>query len=374
MESGFAKNCAKLIDSDTLRYDETKLRDWKRVSENRTIRDIEGSDFKADTTSFKEKHTKWILVLSATIKEIDRRKAEAIVKHLQKLSGDTSLTLFKIEEGSILFTIESSLDGFERVRSLFRSGLLKDIEGIPIKEVRLKGEVFEQVTDLNFTVPDLGKISSLDSIEFLDLHPCNPLVLLIDVSGSMAGEPIQTLNEGLKILKEELMKDELARKRIEIALITFGTDVSVKENFTSIRNFSPLNLFAEGARPTGSAINKALEIIQEREQKYASEGIYVHRPIIFLIAGGEPTDNWKTAANNLKELWEKKRITFFGVGIGEESMEVLSKISSFRQPKQLKEFKFNEMFKWLSGAMKSIVYSGNTPVSLESTSDWAKSS
>ena len=38
----------------------------------------------------------------------------------------------------------------------------------------------------------------------------------------MSGQPIRELNSGLTLFKDELMADEMAVKRIEIGLITFG--------------------------------------------------------------------------------------------------------------------------------------------------------
>ena len=42
-----------------------------------------------------------------------------------------------------------------------------------------------------------------------------PCVLLLDTSGSMHGDPIAELNEGLRAFKEDLISDSLAVKRVE---------------------------------------------------------------------------------------------------------------------------------------------------------------
>ena len=44
-----------------------------------------------------------------------------------------------------------------------------------------------------------------------------PCVLLLDISGSMKGEPIANLNAGLVQFKDELMADPLSAKRVEVA-------------------------------------------------------------------------------------------------------------------------------------------------------------
>ncbi len=49
-----------------------------------------------------------------------------------------------------------------------------------------------------------------------------PVLLLLDTSGSMAGEPIQELNRGIAAFKEDVLKDTKASLSVEVAMITFG--------------------------------------------------------------------------------------------------------------------------------------------------------
>jgi Mg-chelatase subunit ChlD len=51
-------------------------------------------------------------------------------------------------------------------------------------------------------------------------EPRCPCILLLDTSGSMKGEPMVQLNEGLVTFKDELLADAIAQKRVEVALIT----------------------------------------------------------------------------------------------------------------------------------------------------------
>lgn len=85
-----------------------------------------------------KKKIKWVLVLSATIDEIDKPKAEAIVEHLRKLSRDSDLTLLKIESGSVRIYFEGDEDGFERIKSIFKSQNLTNICEFEVIEIRLE--------------------------------------------------------------------------------------------------------------------------------------------------------------------------------------------------------------------------------------------
>ncbi len=183
-------------------------------------------------------------------------------------------------------------------------------------------------------------------------EPRCPCVLLLDTSGSMSGAPIAELNAGLQAFKEELSKDELALLRVEVAIITFGP-VQVIQDFVTAHEFVPPVLETTGDTPMGSAINLALDKIQERKQAYRQHGISYFRPWVFLITDGSPTDEWKTAAQRVQEAEKNKKVAFFCVGVEDANMDVLGKISP-RQPLKLKGLSFREMFLWLSSSLKSV--------------------
>lgn len=63
-----------------------------------------------------------------------------------------------------------------------------------------------------------------DDLSFVDNpEPRCPCVLLLDNSQSMTGQPIQQLNAGLKQFQKELAGDALASRRVELAVISFGS-------------------------------------------------------------------------------------------------------------------------------------------------------
>lgn len=189
-------------------------------------------------------------------------------------------------------------------------------------------------------------------------EPRVPCVLLLDVSGSMGGQPIAELNEGLAIYKDELVADSLASKRVEVAVVTFGGIVQTACDFTTADSFYPPNLTATGDTPMGAAVNQAVDMVHERKQIYRANGIAYYRPWIFLITDGAPTDEWKSAAQRVLEGESSKAFSFFAVGVEGANMEILKQLSK-REPLKLKGLRFRDLFQWLSNSQQSV--SRSTP-------------
>jgi uncharacterized protein YegL len=179
-----------------------------------------------------------------------------------------------------------------------------------------------------------------------------PCILLLDVSSSMAGDSIRELNEGLVTLQKALANDNVASLRVEIGIITFGSDVKMLQDFITVNNFHPPKLSASGMTPMGKAINLALDELEERKQVYKANHISHYRPWIFMITDGEPNDEWQSAARRVKKFEEEKKVAFFAVGVEGADMNRLAEIA-VRQPLKLQDGKWQTMFEWLSNSLSS---------------------
>ena len=199
-------------------------------------------------------------------------------------------------------------------------------------------------------------------------------MLLLDTSGSMDGEPIRQLNEGLAQFERELKNNDLARLRVEVGIITFGNGgVNCQQEFVTADNFIAPILSANGATPMGGAVNLAINKIEERKTFYKTSGLDYYRPWIFMITDGGPTDGeiWKQAASMSKSKESAKGVAFFSVGVQGADMEVLKTFSN-RPPVLLKGLAFSELFQWLSKSMAKVSESKpGDQVSLNPIESWA---
>jgi uncharacterized protein YegL len=124
---------------------------------------------------------------------------------------------------------------------------------------------------------------AFSGLEFADNpQPRCACMLLLDTSGSMSGRKIQQLNEGVRQFKRELQDDDLAQKRVEIAVISFGP-VQVVNQFTTADAWDPQDLHTTGATPMGEAIERGLELVEQREQVYRDNGVAMYRPWVILM-------------------------------------------------------------------------------------------
>ena len=197
-----------------------------------------------------------------------------------------------------------------------------------------------------------------ESVEFADNpEPRCPCILLLDISGSMKGAPIDALQAGLQAFKDELGRDALAARRVEVAIVTFNSDVEVAQDFVTVDNFSPPQLRAQGMTHMGTGIHKALDILQARKAQYRANGVVYYRPWIFLITDGAPQGEAENiideAAKRVKEDEDARKVAFFAVGVEGADMARLAKIA-VRAPVKLIGLNFVEMFVWLSASMQRV--------------------
>jgi uncharacterized protein YegL len=205
-------------------------------------------------------------------------------------------------------------------------------------------------------VPDLQA-----GVEFADNpEPRCPCVLLLDTSGSMRGERIRALTDGLLAFRDELLKDSLARRRVEIAIIGFGGQVDVLQDFVTIEDFPLPILDADGLTPMGTAIIKALDLVEARKTQYKAHGVAYYRPWIFMVTDGapegEPPEAINQAAARLKADEAGKKVAFFAVAVEGANLKKLTEVC-VRPPLKLKGLRFVDMFVWLSRSTQTVANS-----------------
>jgi uncharacterized protein YegL len=214
--------------------------------------------------------------------------------------------------------------------------------------------------------------NSLEKIEFVDNpEPRCAVALVLDVSGSMAGQAIAELNNGLLEFDKDLKSDPLASLRVEVGMVTFGGRVS-SIDFVTADQFQPPVLQADGGTPMGQAVQMALSMLRDRKNSYKANGIDYYRPWLFLITDGEPTDSWEAAAAQARQEEDQKGVSVYAIGVEGANMQTLSQFSSKRQPLKLRGLTFRELFQWLSKSLGAVALSNPGQQAPLPTVGWAE--
>jgi len=198
--------------------------------------------------------------------------------------------------------------------------------------------------------------------EFVELpedeggEPRCAVVLLLDTSQSMDGEPIAQLNAGLEEFRAALQDDDLSARRCEVAIVTFGGSVSVAQHFTVVSELPRLApLAAHGRTPMGAAIAAGIEMVETKKQQYRHDGRAQYRSWIFLVTDGQPTDDVTSVIPRVHQGDAKRSFLFFAVGCLGASMEILTAIAPpSTPPVHLHGVDFREMFRWLSDSLSRV--------------------
>jgi len=149
-------------------------------------------------------------------------------------------------------------------------------------------------------------------------------VFVTDVSGSMAGEPLNRLKESLLKGQKNLGKDN------SIGLVSYSNDVTInlpiKKYDTTQRSLfvgAVNSLQADGGTATFDGIIVALKMLQE--EKAVNPNI---KPMIFVLSDGET--NRGHSLKDIKELIETFKVPIYTIGYNAD-IQALQSISSINE-------------------------------------------
>lgn len=154
-----------------------------------------------------------------------------------------------------------------------------------------------------------------------------PVVLLLDVSGSMRGEKIESLYNATTDMIETFAAAQAREQEIDVAIITFGGTLELHTSYTPVKDLRArgINKFsASGQTPMGTAVRMAKDMIDD---KTVTTG-RIYRPAVVLVSDGEPTDSWEEPFKSFINDGRSAKCQRFAVAIGKGAKrDVLEKFT-----------------------------------------------
>ncbi|EMZ5409288.1 VWA domain-containing protein, partial [Escherichia coli] len=127
-----------------------------------------------------------------------------------------------------------------------------------------------------------------------------PVYLLLDTSGSMHGEPIEAVKNGVQTLLTTLKQDPYALETAHVSVITFDSSARQAVPLTDLLSFQMPALTASGTTSLGEALSLTASSIAKEVQKTTADTKGDWRPLVFLMTDGSPNDDWRKGLNDFK--------------------------------------------------------------------------
>lgn len=128
-----------------------------------------------------------------------------------------------------------------------------------------------------------------------------PVYLLLDTSGSMHGEPIEAVKNGLQLLVSTLTQDPYALETAYLSVITFDEHARQLTPLTELTAFQQPVLDAGGPTALGEALLLLCECVDTEVIKTTYETKGDWKPLVFIMTDGVPTDDITRGLEELKK-------------------------------------------------------------------------
>jgi uncharacterized protein YegL len=158
-----------------------------------------------------------------------------------------------------------------------------------------------------------------------------PFYLCLDVSASMTGAPIDSVNEQLPLLRASIGEDPAIAEVIRFGVVTFS---DVAHTLLPLCDLSLVEavpeLTVQGRTSYAAAFQHLRSLIESDYHRSRASGDRWYRPAVIFISDGRPTDapdRWRYEHERLTDPSWKRRPNILSFGFGDADPAVLAVVS-----------------------------------------------
>ena len=160
-----------------------------------------------------------------------------------------------------------------------------------------------------------------------------PIYFVGDESHSMRGDPIAAVSHGLVDLRDEVATHPLIGKKVRFGIITFADTAETRLELSELSEDLVLPTLSTRGRGTSyaSAFEALRHTIPADIALLKVSGFQVHRPVVFFLSDGQPTEKeskWHERLDDLKDPAFKERPNILAFGVGDADPKVIQQLAS----------------------------------------------
>ena len=179
-----------------------------------------------------------------------------------------------------------------------------------------------------------------------------PVYLLLDTSGSMFGEPIEAVKNGVQVLVSTLRQDPYALETAYLSIITFDATAQQIVPLTEISAFQQPNIQATGCTALGEALSLVTKKAEQEVSKTTAEKKGDWKPLVFIMTDGEPTDDLNKGIQNFKKgKWGMVVACAAGAGANTDTLKKITECVVSLDTADSATIK--AFFKWVSASVSA---------------------
>lgn len=179
-----------------------------------------------------------------------------------------------------------------------------------------------------------------------------PVYLLLDCSGSMFGEPIEAVKNGVQVLVSTLRQDPYALETAYLSIITFDSSAQQLTPLTELASFQQPNIQANGCTALGQALTLLAQRADQEVTKTTLDQKGDWKPLVFIMTDGEPTDDLNRGiAEFNKRKWGMVVACAAGAGANTDTLKKITECVVSLDTADSATIK--AFFKWVSASVSS---------------------